>query len=201
MKKIIALGLLSGIILLGCETKEAEAMDWTSDITVSNNNVTFAYDQDGDEWSIGTGPLTFSTSNSVDVGIEYTPTLPIWSAGLGASVTYEYTSDEENVLGVNAELGYLGANVETSITWNIDDSDFDAKIGTGYEILGLDGSITSNWDLDDFAYQGLDTEVGYTWKVSENFSVRPNITVPLDDDWNRGDLVAGVAIRVSFGSD
>ena len=80
----------------------------------------------------------------------------------------EYTSDEENVLGVNAELGYLGANVETSITWNIDDSDFDAKIGTGYEILGLDGSITSNLDLDDFAYQGLDTEVGYTWKVSEN---------------------------------
>ena len=41
---------------------------------------------------------------------------------------------------------------------------------------------------------------GYTWAVTDTFSVRPNVTVPFDDDFTRGDLTAGVSISLSFGS-
>ena len=67
-------------------------------------------------------------------------------------------------------------------------------------MFGLDGSATTNWDLDDFAYDGLDVGAGYTLKLSDSFSIRPNVTIPFDDDFNRGDLTAGVSISLSFGS-
>jgi len=46
----------------------------------------------------------------------------------------------------------------------------------------------------------MDVTAGYTWKVSDTFSVRPNVTLPIDDDWKRGDIVAGVSITINFGT-
>ena len=46
----------------------------------------------------------------------------------------------------------------------------------------------------------MDVAAGYTWAVSDSFSVRPNITIPFDDGFSRGDLTAGVSINLSFGS-
>jgi hypothetical protein len=90
--------------------------------------------------------------------------------------------------------------LDANFDWNINDTDFDAKLGTGYALLGVDGSVTSKWDVDDFSYEGMDVTAGYTWNVTDTFSVRPNVTVPFDDDFTRGDLTAGVSISLSFGS-
>ena len=120
--------------------------------------------------------------------------------GLSGGVSYDYTSTSDHVLGVDTTIEYWGANVDTTFAWNINDSDFDATVGTGYSLFGVDGSVTSNWDIDDFSYEGLDVAAGYTWAVTDNFSVRPNITIPFDDDFSRGDLSAGISVSLSFGS-
>ena len=95
---------------------------------------------------------------------------------------------------------FLGVNLDAGVDWNIDDASFAGTVGTGYSMFGLDGSATTNWDLDDFAYEGMDVTAGYTWAVTDSFSVRPNVTIPFDDGFSRGDLTAGLSISLSFGS-
>ena len=174
----------------------AFALTPVSDVTVTSDNTSIAFDQDGDALTIGHRGLSFSTSNTVDIGIAYDADFGFFSGG----VSYDYTTDEESVVGVSTTLSQFGAEVDAELSWNVNDSDISAKIGTGYAVAGIDGSVTSNWDVDDFGYEGLDIDAGYTWKVSDNFSVRPNVTLPIDSDWARGDLVAGVSIKITFGN-
>ena len=166
------------------------------DVNVSAYGATIGVSQDENKITVGTGGLTFSNSDTVDFGIAYSTTL---LGGLEGGLSYDYTSDSDHVVGVDTGFEYWGANIDADFTWNINDTDFDAEIGTGYSIFGLDGSLTSNWDVDDFSYEGMDVTAGYTWAVTDTFSVRPNLTVPFDDDWDRGDLTAGVSISLSFG--
>ena len=174
----------------------AFALTPVSDVTVTSGNTSIAFDQDGDALTIGHGGLSFSTSDTVDIGIAYDADFGLFSGGL----SYDYTSDEESVVGVSTTLSQFGAELDAELSWNVNDSDISAKIGTGYAVAGIDGSVTSNWDIDDFGYEGMDIDAGYTWNVSDSFSVRPNVTMPIDEDWNRGDLVAGISIKITFGS-
>ena len=166
------------------------------DVNVSAYGATIGVSQDENKITVGTGGLTFSNSDTVDFGVAYSASL---LGGLSGGVSYDYTSDSDHVVGVDTGFEYWGANIDADFTWNINDTDFDAEIGTGYSIFGLDGSLTSNWDVDDFSYEGMDVTAGYTWAVTDTFSVRPNLTVPFDDDFTRGDLTAGVSISLSFG--
>ena len=198
MKKfLVALVAGTGLILIGCQ-KEAEALDvdFVNDVSIASHGVTIGLDQDGDSVSIGAGGLTVSTSDTSQIGIEYGSTL--W--GVPGSASYDYTSDDEHLLGFNTSTSLLGVNLDAGVDWNIDDASFSGEIGTGYSMFGLDGSATTNWDLDDFKYEGLDVDAGYTLKLSDNFSIRPNVSIPFDDDFTRGDLTAGVSISLSFGS-
>ena len=172
------------------------ALTPVSDVTVTSGNSSIAFDQNGDALTIGHDGLSFSTSNTVDFGIGYEANFGLFSGGL----SYDYTTDEESVVGVSTTLSQFGANLDAELSWNINDSNISAEIGTGYSVAGIDGTVTSNWDIDHFSYEGLDIDAGYTWNVSDNFSVRPNVTLPIDSDWARGDLVAGVSIKVTFGS-
>ena len=174
----------------------AFALTPVSDVTVTSDNTSIAFDQDGDALTIGHGGLSFSTSDTVDIGIAYDADFGLFSGG----VSYDYTTDEESVVGVSTTLSQFGAELDAELSWNVNDSDISAKLGTGYAVAGIDGSVTSNWDIDDFGYEGMDIDAGYTWNVSDNFSVRPNVTMPIDEDWNRGDLVAGISINITFGS-
>ena len=167
------------------------------DVNVSAGGATIGVSQDGNEITVGTGGLTFSNSDTVDFGIAYSTSL---LGGLEGGVSYDYTSDSDHVIGVDTTIEYWGLNFDTGVDWNINDTDVSATIGTGYGIFGVDGSLTSNWDVDDFSYEGLDIDAGYTWAVTDTFSVRPNVTVPFDDGFSRGDLTAGVSISLSFGS-
>ena len=167
------------------------------DVNVSAGGATIGVSQDGNEITVGTGGLTFSNSDTVDFGIAYSTSL---LGGLEGGVSYDYTTDSDHVIGVDTTIEYWGLNFDTGVDWNINDTDVSATIGTGYGIFGVDGSLTSNWDVDDFSYSGFDVGAGYTWAVTDKFSVRPNVTVPFDDDFNRGQLTAGVSISLSFGS-
>ena len=198
MKKfLVALAAGAGLILIGCQ-QEAEALDvdFVSDVTIASQGVSIGLDQDGDKFSVGAGGLTVSTSNTSQIGVEYAST--VW--GVTGSASYSYTSDDEHELGFDTSTSLLGIDLDAGIDWNIDDASFAGTVGTGYSMFGLDGSATTNWDLDDFAYEGLDVDAGYTWAVTDSFSVRPNVTIPFDEDFGRGDLTAGVSISLSFGS-
>ena len=196
MKKLMG-ALTAGLFLVGCN-QAAEALDvnFVSDVSIASHGVTIGLDQDGDEFSVGAGGLTVSTSDTSQIGIEYGST--VW--GVTGSASYDYTSDDEHLLGFDTSTSLLGVNLDAGVDWNIDDASFAGTVGTGYSMFGLDGSATTNWDLDDFAYEGLDVDAGYTWAVTDSFSVRPNLTIPFDDGFSRGDLTAGVSISLSFGA-
>ena len=167
------------------------------DVNVSAGGATIGVSQDGNEITVGTGGLTFSNSDTVDFGVAYSTSL---LGGLEGGISYDYTNESDHVLGVDTTIEYWGLSFDTAFDWNINDADFGAEIGTGYNVFGVDGSVTSNWDVDDFSYEGMDVTAGYTWAVTDTFSVRPNLTVPFDDGFSRGDLTAGVSISLSFGS-
>ena len=167
------------------------------DVNVSAGGATIGVSQDGNKITVGASGLTFSTSDTVDFGVAYSTSL---LGGLEGGISYDYTNESDHVVGVDTTLEYWGLSFDTAFDWNINDADFGAEVGTGYSIFGLDGSLTSNWDVDDFSYEGMDVTAGYTWAVTDTFSVRPNVTVPFDDDFGRGDLTAGVSINLSFGS-
>jgi len=196
MKKLLS-ALTAVLFILGCnQTAEALDVDFVSDVSIESHGVTIGLDQDGNKFSAGAGGLIVSTSDSSQIGIEYGSTL--W--GVTGSASYDYTSDDEHALGFNTSLSLVGVDFDAGVDWNIDDASFSGKVGTGYSMFGFDGSATSNWDLDDFGYTGLDVDAGYTLKLSDNFSIRPNVSIPFDDDFTRGDLTAGVSISLSFGS-
>ena len=167
------------------------------DVNVSAGGATIGVSQDGNKISVGASGLTFSTSDTVDFGVAYSTSL---LGGLEGGISYDYTNESDHVVGVDTTLEYWGLSFDTAFDWNINDADFGAEIGTGYNVFGVDGSVTSNWDVDDFSYEGMDVTAGYTWAVTDTFSVRPNLTVPFDDGFSRGDLTAGVSISLSFGS-
>ena len=157
MKKLLS-ALTAGLFILGCK-QAAEALDgdFVSDVSIASHGVTIGLDQDGDEFSVGAAGLTVSTSNTSQIGIEYAST--IW--GVTGSASYDYTSDDEHLLGFDTSTSLLGVDLDAGVDWNIDDASFAGTIGTGYSMFGLDGSATTNWDLDDFAYDGLDVDAGY----------------------------------------
>jgi len=175
------------------------ALDFVSDVSVTSGSTTFSYDQDGDEFKIEQNGLAAYFSDDVALGLEYTSTL-LEGAGVSFSVHYEYTEEDDSVIGITSGFEQFGVSLDATVDWNVNDSDVSAKLGTGYSILGVDGALTSKWDVDDFSYEGMDVTAGYTWNVTDTFSVRPNVTVPFDEDFGRGDLTAGVSISLSFGS-
>ena len=175
------------------------ALDFVSDVSVTSGSTTFSYGQDGDKFKIEQDGLAAYFSDDVALGLEYTSTL-LEGAGVSVSAHYEYTEEDDSVIGVNSSFKQFGVVLDAAIDWNVNDSDVSAKLGTGYSILGVDGALTSNWDVDDFSYEGMDVTAGYTWKVSDTFSVRPNVTLPIDDDWKRGEIVAGVSLVINFGT-
>ena len=169
-----------------------------NDVSVSSNGWTVSVDQNGgNAVSVGTSGLLFTNSDDVRLGVSYDTPL-LW--GLSGGTSWKYTTDHDHVLGVNTAIDYWGANLDTAFEWNLNEMDFDASVGTGYTAFGLDGSVTSNWDIDRFSYEGIDVSSGYTWAVTDTFSVRPNVTVPFDGSFGLGDITAGVSISLSFGS-
>ena len=188
---------LTALMLLAPMSAYAFSVGVQNDVTATSNGASIKVAQDGNEVTVGVNGLSFVNSDTVKIGIAYDTPL-LW--GLHGGTSYDYTTDNDHVLGVDTGFEYWGANIDASFAWNINDSDFTAELGTGYNIFGLDGSVTSNWDVDDFSYEGMDLTAGYTLNITDSFSVRPNVTLPLDSEFTRGDVTAGVSIVISFDS-
>ena len=170
-------------------------VDFVSDLSIASEGWTIGVDQDGDKLSVSAAGVTLSTSDSTQVGIEYATTI----AGITGSASYDYTSDDEHELGFDTSISVIGVNVDAGLDWNVDDSTFDATLGSGYSAFGLDGSVTSYWSIDDFGFTSMDIDAGYTLALTDNVSVRPNVTIPFDEDFARGDISAGFSINITFG--
>ena len=171
-------------------------VDFVSDLTLASEGWTIGIDQDGDALSVSAGGVTLSTSDSTQIGLEYATTI----AGITGSASYDYTSDDEHELGFDTSLTVVGVSLDAGLDWNVDDSSFDASLGSGYSAFGLDGSATSYWDIDDFGFTGMDIDAGYTLALTDTVSLRPNVTIPFDEDFGRGDIVAGFSVNITFGN-
>ena len=195
MKKSLITAAVASVFLLAACGEKAEALSVTNDYTVITPNATFTFDEDGDKFSFGSGPLTLSHSDTVDAGIDYTVGNGIFSG----TVSYDYTSDEESEIGLGTSLLVAGAVVSPSATWNIQDEQFDASVDVGYSMFGLDAKYTIDWDISDMELTGTESNVGYTFNVGA-LALTPSITIPFDDDWDRGTTAIGLSVSVDFGS-
>jgi major membrane immunogen (membrane-anchored lipoprotein) len=195
MKKSLITVALASLFLIAACGEKAEALTVSNDYTVVTPNATFTFDEDGDEFSVGSNNLTISHSDTVDAGIDYT-------AGFGlfnGTVSYDYTSDEDSVIGLETSLAAYGASVAPSATWNIQDSQIDASVDVGYTMFGLDSTYTLDWNVSDMELTGTEASMGYTMNFG-SLAVTPNVSIPFDSDWDRGITAIGLSVSVSFGS-
>ena len=195
MKKSLITVALASVFLLAACGEKAEALSVNNDYTVITPNATFTFDEDGDKFSVGSGNLTLSHSDTVDAGIDYTVGNGIFSG----TVSYDYTSDEESEIGLGTSLLVAGAVVSPSATWNIQDEQFDASVDVGYSMFGLDAKYTIDWDISDMELTGTESSVGYTFNIG-SLALTPSVSIPFDDDWDRGTTAIGLSVSVDFGS-
>ena len=195
MKKSLITVALASVFLLAACGEKAEALTVNNDYTVVTPNATFTFDEDGDAFSVGSGNLTISHSDTVDAGIDYTVGNGIFSG----TVSYDYTSDEESEIGLGTSLALMGTSVAPSATWNIQDSQIDASVDVGYTMFGLDSTYTLDWNVSDMELTGTEASVGYTMNFG-SLAVTPNVSIPFDSDWDRGTTAIGLSVSVSFGS-
>jgi hypothetical protein len=171
--------------------------DWSHDLTVGTGDTSVSFDQSGNEFSASHNGLGISTSDTVDIGISYSTTL---LGALDATVGLDHQADNDNVIGLETSFGQWGATITPSLDWNVNDTDFDSTVKVGYGILGLDSYYSVDFDVDETEFSGSEAGVGYSWKLSDGFTLTPNLTIPYDSDWNRGTVVAGISLNISLGS-
>lgn len=186
---------LLALTLMAPMASYALSVDVENDLTVRSGDTSVLVDQDKNKLQVKYGSLSLYKSDDVQLGTELDV---IDFSGLTGSIHYEYTEDNDSVVGLSTGFSFVGINLDTKLDWNVNETEFDAELGTGYAIAGLDGDVTTYWDVDDFDYNGLDLSLGYTLPLSDRFSIRPNVTVPFDDDFSRGDYSAGISIVIAL---
>lgn len=175
----------------------AFSTSWEHDLAISSGGTSVTFDQDGSEFAASHNGLSISTSDTVDIGISYSTSL---LGALSGTVSLDHHADDDNVVGLETSFSQWGASITPSLDWNVNDTDFDSTVKVGYGLFGLDTYYSVNFDVDELEFSGSETGVGYTWQVSDGFSLTPNLTVPFDSDWDRGTVVAGISLNISFGS-
>ena len=194
MKKLL-IALAFGGLLIGCAQEEAEAIEWESGVSVSAGDSNVSFTQDGNEFAVGFGSASIYHSDSTDIGVSFGMNIV---SGLSGTVSYDYTSDEDSVIGLKTPVTLFGLTTTPSVDWNINDSDIDGALENTFSLMG--GGLRSKFmfDLDDTDFTGSEFEVNYTWNMSDNFAVQPYVEIPMDDDWTRGDTVAGLRITMNW---
>lgn len=194
MKKLL-LALAFGGLLIGCVDQEAEAIEWESGVSVSAGDSNVSFTQDGNEFAVGFAGATVYHSDSVDIGVSFGMNVV---GPLDGTVSYEYTSDEDNVIGLKAPITLLGLVTTPSVDWNISDSDIDGALENTFSLMGAGVRSKFIFDLDDTDFTGSEFEVNYTWNMSDTVAIQPYVEIPMDDDWARGDTVAGLRITMNW---
>lgn len=189
--------LLVALLCMAPLSAMAFSTSWEHDLAISSGGTSVTFDQDGSEFAASHNGLSISTSDTVDIGISYSTSL---LGALSGTVSLDHHADDDNVVGLETSFSQWGASITPSLDWNVNDTDFDSTVKVGYGLFGLDTYYSVNFDVDELEFSGSETGVGYTWQVSDGFSLTPNLTVPFDSDWDRGTVVAGISLNISFGS-
>ena len=194
MKKLL-IALAFGGLLIGCVQEEAEAIEWESGVSVSAGDSNVSFTQDGNEFAVGFGGASIYHSDSTDIGVSFNMNVV---GPLSGTFSYDYTSDEDHLVGIDTPVEFGGIVITPSVDWNISDSDIDGSLENKGSLMGGGVRTKFMFDLDDTEFTGSEFEVNYTWNMSNNFAVQPYVEVPMDDDWNRGDTVAGLRITMNW---
>ena len=184
-----------------------QALEVKNNVNVSAGDMLVSFDQSGNEFTVGFGALSFNQSDTVDVGVEVSLSLLYdESTALGSSVTidgtvtYDYTSDGDSVVGIETPIRFpfIGFVTTPSLTWNINDSDFDGAFKNSFSVM--DGTLSSKFmfDIDDFDYTGSDFNLGYSLKFSNRLTINPYVKIPFNDDWDRQETIAGLGFSISL---
>ena len=189
--------LLVALLCMAPLSAMAFTTSWEHDLTIGTGGTSVSFDQDGNSFAASHNGLSISTSDTVDIGISYSTSL---LGALSGTVSLDHHADDDNVVGLETSFSQWGASITPSLDWNVNDTDFDSTVKVGYGLFGLDTYYSVNFDVDELEFAGSETGVGYTWQVSDGFSLTPNLTVPFDSDWDRGTVVAGISLNISFGS-
>ena len=189
--------LLVALLCMAPLSAMAFSTSWEHDLAISSGGTSVTFDQDGSEFAASHNGLSISTSDTVDIGISYSTSL---LGALSGTVSLDHHADDDNVVGLETSFSQWGASITPSLDWNVNDTDFDSTVKVGYGLFGLDTYYSVNFDVDELEFSGSETGVGYTWQVSDGFSLTPTLTVPFDSDWDRGTLVSGISLNISFGS-
>ena len=189
--------LLVALLCMAPLSAMAFSTSWEHDLAISSGGTSVTFDQDGSEFAASHNGLSISTSDTVDIVISYSTSL---LGALSGTVSLDHHADDDNVVGLETSFSQWGASITPSLDWNVNDTDFDSTVKVGYGLFGLDTYYSVNFDVDELEFSGSETGVGYTWQVSDGFSLTPNLTVPFDSDWDRGTVVAGISLNISFGS-
>ena len=194
MKRNLFLAIIMALV---CNT--AYALDWESDVTLGSTNFSVSASQDEDTFAVSTHGITFSKSDTVDFGLAYGAGLV---PGLAAGAYYEYTSDSDNILGVKGSAEGWGVSFTPSIEWNINESEFDGTVEADVNVWGLGAFGSVDMNINDFKFTGSEAGLKYVAVLSStettSVTVAPRITLPFDEDWESGDLRAGVSVSIKF---
>ena len=186
-------------VMMALVFNTAYAFDWESDVTVGTKNFAIGADQDGDKFFVSTHGITFSKSDTVDFGLAYAAGLV---PHLAASAYYEYTSDSDNILGVTGSADAWGLSLTPSVEWNINESEFDSTVAADLNLFGLGAFGSVDMNLNDFKVTGSEAGLKYVAVLSKtetsSVTISPNVTLPFDEDWESGELRAGVSVSIMF---
>ena len=163
-------------------------------IAVTNEGYSFSFDDSDNNVSLGAYGVSLSTSDSKNIGVGY-------GLGIGffdGDVHYNHMNNGDHVVGGATTLTVGGVGLETSLDWNVSGRKIDGKAGTSINLWGADASVVSKWKVDNLSYDGLDLSAGYSIPVASGLKIKPEVSMALDDNWNRGDMKVGLSINMSL---
>tara|TARA_R110002020_G_scaffold34771_2_gene105612 strand:+ start:22 stop:672 length:651 start_codon:yes stop_codon:yes gene_type:complete len=162
---------------------------------LAGDGYTFSFNGEDNDMELGVSGVYLSHSDSKNIGVGYGAGVGIFDGG----VHYHWMSNGDHVVGGATTLTVGGVGLETSADWNLSASDITGKVGTSLDLWGAEASAVSNWDIDSFAFNGLDFSAGYQIPLSDGISITPVASMGLDEGWGRGDIKISMNMNLSFG--
>jgi len=211
MRKILALALmLSPLAVLGADFGKIDVNTKIShedgihvgltgsgiySFGLAGDGYTFSFNGEDNDMELGVSGVYLSHSDSKNIGVGYGAGVGIFDGG----VHYNWMTNGDHVVGGATTLTVRGVGLETSVDWNVSSQNIDGKAGTSIDLWGAEASAVSSWDIDNFAFNGLDFSAGYQIPISDGISITPVASMGLDEDWGRGDIKISMKMNLSFG--
>lgn len=177
-------------------------IDYYHDFSLSVDQFKLSHNQYGDwglnETRIGWAGLSAITSDSLDFGVSYET---MFSAGV-ENREFQVKSGmhlhDDIIFSLDTSFFVAGMKVLPSVDWNISTSAMDAELAFGYQLSNVDASTTLFYDLSSIGYSGSEFALGYNFRINDAISVKPNMVIPFDSDWEQNTIRAGLSVNVAF---